>query len=107
VVRPEGFDLNEAWRLVSEAVDQRSVVVWARGWARPFCVPWLRGAFGSRLRVGPGGADGRVTVDLGGQEAGHVARLLAQFGPLVEIVDPPEVRNYLADLGRDLVELYR
>jgi predicted DNA-binding transcriptional regulator YafY len=107
VVRPEGFDLNEAWRMVSEEVDQRSVSVRARGWARPICVPWLRSAFGNRLRVGPAGADGRVEVDIGGNDVGRVARDLAQFGNFIEIVGPPEVRRYLADLARDLIELYR
>jgi predicted DNA-binding transcriptional regulator YafY len=106
VVRPEGFDLNEAWRLVSEEVDQRSVAVSAHGWAQPFCVPWLRSAFGSRLRVGPAGPDGRVAVDLGGADARRVAGPLAEFGTYVEIVDPPEVRRCLADLGRDLTQLY-
>jgi predicted DNA-binding transcriptional regulator YafY len=106
VQRPEGFDLNEAWRMVSEEVDQRSVRLWARGLARPICVPWLRGIFGNRLRVGPSRADGRVEVDVGGLEVGRLARDLAQFGNFLEIVDPPEVRRYLAELGRDLTELY-
>jgi predicted DNA-binding transcriptional regulator YafY len=107
VVRPDGFDLNEAWRLVSEEFDQRTVAMWARGWAQPFCVPWLRGAFGARLRVGPAGADGRVAVEVGALDAGRVARQLAQFGTLVEVVDPPDVRRFLAELGRDLSALYR
>ncbi len=106
VVRPEGFDLNEAWRMVSESLDQRSVALWARAWAQPFCVPWLRASFGARLRVGPAGADGRVAVDLGGVDAQRVARQLAAFGTLVEVVDPPEVRECLADLARDLTALY-
>jgi hypothetical protein len=91
---------------VSESLDQRTVALWARGWAQPFCVPWLRGSFGARLRVGPAGADGRVAVDLAGADAGRVARQLAEFGTLVEVVDPPEVRRYLAGLARDLTELY-
>jgi predicted DNA-binding transcriptional regulator YafY len=106
VVRPDGFDLAESWRLVTEEVGERLATVWARGTAAPHIVPVLRGMFGRRLRLGPAGADGRVAIEVGEASAESVAWTLAAFGGLVRIDEPAEVRAHLARIGAELVESY-
>ena len=69
VVRPDGFDLAEAWRLITDEVDQRRTPAWAKGSAVPEAVPYLRMSFGPRVRIGPTDVDGRVEVELRGRSA--------------------------------------
>ena len=66
VVRPDGFDLAESWRLIADEVDQLWAAVRARGTAAPGSVSLLRGILGNRLRIGPTREDGRVEVEIGG-----------------------------------------
>lgn len=74
--------------------------------ADPEVVGWLRGQFGKRLSVGATGADGRVEVVVRGHSSASVAAEFAGFGGRIEVVEPPEVRRLLADLGTDLVRSY-
>jgi predicted DNA-binding transcriptional regulator YafY len=60
VVRPPDFDLAEAWRLITEEIDQKRAPVLARAFAQPFVVGWVRSMLGSRVRIGPAGEDTRV-----------------------------------------------
>jgi predicted DNA-binding transcriptional regulator YafY len=106
VVRPVGFDLAEAWRLITDEVDQRRVAVWARGAADPDVVGWLRGVFGNRVRIGPHRPDGRVDVEVGGPDEVHLAAELAGFGARVELFDPAGVRADLARIGVELATTY-
>jgi predicted DNA-binding transcriptional regulator YafY len=107
VTRPEGFDLAEAWRHITDEVDQRRAPVQARALARPEVVPWCRFALGSRMRIGSAGLDGRVEVELRGHSARSLAAELAGFGAGIEILDPPEVRQLLAGIAAELAGLYR
>jgi predicted DNA-binding transcriptional regulator YafY len=106
VVRPEGFDLAEVWRLVTDRMSQWDPPVTARGTAAPEVIGPLRWQFGHRLRIGPAGVDGRIEIEIGGPELHVVAAMAAGFGSAVELVDPPEVRDVLAGIGRELVGLY-
>jgi predicted DNA-binding transcriptional regulator YafY len=106
VVRPEGFDLAEAWRLIADAVDQKRLSAWARGTADPGVVSYLRSVFGHRVRIGPAGANGQVAFEVRAQSDWALARSLCAFGSSVEIVDPPGVRERLGWLGRQLAGLY-
>jgi predicted DNA-binding transcriptional regulator YafY len=72
----------------------------------PQVARWCRSAFGTRVRIGPAGDDGRVEVELRGHSAHSLATEVAGFGSWLEIVDPPDVRRHLADLGRDLAAIY-
>jgi predicted DNA-binding transcriptional regulator YafY len=107
VVKPEGFDLEEAWQSVVEAVDDMRTAFRATVLARPEAVGWLRGQFGSRAVVGEARDDDRVEVEIGGWSAGALAHDLAAFGDHVEVVAPQEVRDQLAELGAALVARYR
>ena len=106
VVRPEGFDLAEAWEQVVAAMDERRVQFRARALVDPRSVGWLRGHLGRRVAVGDLQPDGRVEVEIGGQSAEAVAWDIAGYGARLEVVDPPEMREILARLGSDLVARY-
>ena len=56
VVRPDGFDLTEAWQLISDEIEQRRTPLRARAWASPDVVPVCRWILGSRVRIGPADA---------------------------------------------------
>jgi predicted DNA-binding transcriptional regulator YafY len=105
VVRPDGFDLEESWRLVTERVE-REWTAHARGTADPEIVPTLRMVFGTRIRIGPPQTDGRVEVELGGWNEIELAGQLAGFGNAVEVLDPPALRQRLARLGAELTATY-
>jgi predicted DNA-binding transcriptional regulator YafY len=106
VVRPDGFDLAEAWRLITDAVDQKRLSAWASGTAAPDVVGHLRSVFGHRVRIGPAGPDGHVAIEVRAQSEWALARALCAFGSTVEIHDPIGVRERLGWLGRQLAGLY-
>jgi predicted DNA-binding transcriptional regulator YafY len=106
VVKPEGFVLAEAWRLIREEVDRRRATLWAQGYADAGIIMWLRSVFGNRLRIGPKAADGRVEIDVGGAHERAIAWEVAGFGGLVELVGPPGVRTELARIGAELTASY-
>jgi len=106
VVRPDGFDLEAAWQLITDEVDQRRAAVWAHGSAAREVVGYLRTVFGTRVRIGPAQPDGRVEVELRGTSTYALARELCPFGATVEVVQPPALREQLARLGAELTAVY-
>ena len=106
VVRPEGFELAEAWRLITDEVEQRRAPVQARAMAHPYAVGWCRSSMGNRVRIGAAGPDGRVELELRGRSPRSLAAELAGFGDLVEVLEPAEVREHLAAIGADLARMY-
>jgi predicted DNA-binding transcriptional regulator YafY len=106
VVRPDGFNLAEAWQLIAENVDQLRTPVRARAAADPSAVHWLRYVFGTRLSIGPATNDGRVEVEIRGHHAWSLAREISGLGAGLEVLEPPEVRQHLAQIGASLVSTY-
>jgi predicted DNA-binding transcriptional regulator YafY len=106
VVRPEGFDLADAWRLIADEVDQRRAPVTARATVAMTSVAVLRMAFGTRLRIGPPAGDDRVEIEVRGHTVGSLAGEIAGFGAAVEVLEPPDVRQRLAQLATELRSLY-
>jgi predicted DNA-binding transcriptional regulator YafY len=106
VVRPEGFDLDEAWRLIADEVDQKRAPLRVRAKAAPRIVQLLRWTLGTRVRIGPTGADGMVEVELRGHHPHAIAGEIAGFGADLEVLEPQEVRAHLARIGRELQERY-
>ncbi len=104
--RPEGFDLAETWRSIVETLDERRVFVQAKVLADTEAVPWLRGAFGTRVSAGDEVDDERTEVEVRSWSAEALAAELAAFGARVEVVEPEEVRIRLAELGAGLVARY-
>ena len=66
----------------------------------------LRAQFGPRTTVLRTLDDGRVEVEIGAPTAGMIAERLAGWGAIVDVVEPPEVRDELARIGRELVDRY-
>jgi predicted DNA-binding transcriptional regulator YafY len=107
VVRPEGFDLEAAWQLITDAVDARwHAAVRARGAATPATIPVLRMVFGPRVRIGPTRPDGRVDVDIGGAHEEALAGELAGFGAGLEVLEPVQLRQRLARIASELSTTY-
>jgi predicted DNA-binding transcriptional regulator YafY len=106
VRRPPDFDLAEAWRLITDELDQRRTPVRARVLAAPWAMGWCRSTFGNRLRIGPAGADGRVELELRGHHPRSLAAELAGFGGSIEVLEPDELRDELAMIGSQLVDRY-
>ena len=106
VVRPEGFQLAEAWRMITDEVDRRRTPVLAHALAKSDGVWICRSVFGNRVKIGPPGADGRVEVELRGHSARSLAAEVAGLGAMLEVLDPPEVRESLAAIAGELAGLY-
>ena len=106
VVRPADFDLAEAWRMITDEVEQRRTPVRARAFASPDCVRLCRWVLGSRVQIGPSAPDGRVPLEIRGHTVESLAGELAGLGHGVEVVEPPEVRAQLARIGAELAALY-
>lgn len=104
--RPDGFDLAEAWRLISDEVDRKRAPIEARALADPEVVPWCRMFLGTRLQVGAATADGRVEVGLRGHSLRSLAGEVAGFGAALEIVEPAELRRHLGIIATELAGLY-
>jgi predicted DNA-binding transcriptional regulator YafY len=103
VVRPDGFDLAEAWRMITGAVDELRAPLRARALLTPEAVHWCRATVGNRLQIGPSLDDGRVEVALRGHSVESLAAELAGFGGRLEVLEPPELRARLAEIGAELV----
>jgi predicted DNA-binding transcriptional regulator YafY len=106
VVRPDGFDLAAAWRLITDEVDQKRTPLRATAVATPDAVPMCRWVLGTRVRIGPAGPDGRVELELRGHSVRALAGELAGLGGALEILDPPELREQLAAIAAELTATY-
>ena len=106
VVRPEGFDLAEAWRLISDEVDHKRTPARARGTVSPWGLQLCRWMFGNRVRIGAAGDDGRVEIELRGHSVQALAVEVAGLGAEVAVAEPDELRVELARIGRELTDAY-
>jgi len=105
-VRPEGFDLEEAWAAVGERMRSQWAAYEVRALARPEGLELLQQVLGTRLRTGPPAPDGRVEVVVTGYDEPSLVGQLAGFGDRLEIVDPPSARSAMADVAAELHALY-
>ena len=106
VDRPEGFDLATTWKSVVEAVDGRRGEEKVVARAAPDAIGLLRMVFGNRLSTGSTGSDGRITIELAGVTGDAAAGQLAGFGSRVEVIEPVDIRERLAELGAELTRSY-
>jgi predicted DNA-binding transcriptional regulator YafY len=105
-VRPPDFDLATAWTEITGAVDELRLPLRVRALADAEVVRLLRMIFGRRVGIGPTAADGRVEVEVRGHHVHSLAGELAGLGASVEVLEPPEVRERLAQIGAELAERY-
>jgi predicted DNA-binding transcriptional regulator YafY len=106
VARPDGFELAEAWKLITDEVEQRRTPVHARALAHPDALGVCRWVLGNRLRIGPPVADGRVEVELRGHSALALATEIAGIGAGLEVVEPSAVVDQMARIARELSRQY-
>lgn len=103
VTRPEGFDLAATWKAVMARMEEQRATVVVLVAIEEHAVPWLRASIGTRLSIVGARPDGRVEVRVRGANARAIVGELARFGGLVEVIEPPDVRALLAQLGHELV----
>jgi len=106
VERPQGFDLEEAWRSTLATLDEQRVPSAATLRADPEVVPGLRAVLGTPMTVGKVVRDGRVDVELRSYSPQMIAGQLAGFGGRVEVLSPQEVRDHLSRIAGELTEVY-
>jgi predicted DNA-binding transcriptional regulator YafY len=106
VVRPAGFDLAGTWKSVLSTLDERRTPCKVTALADAGIVGVLHGVLGTRLTVGDGVEDGRVSIEVRGHSAHVVAAELAGWADHVEVIAPDAVRNHLARLGALLRDRY-
>jgi predicted DNA-binding transcriptional regulator YafY len=107
VVRPDGFELEHAWKLIADEVDRRRTPLTAVARARPDSLPLLRWILGTRVRIGPPEDDGTVTVELRGHNVQSLAGQLAGAGGAIEVLEPQALREELARIGSELSATYQ
>ncbi|MFJ9547287.1 helix-turn-helix transcriptional regulator [Streptomyces erythrochromogenes] len=106
VVRPPGFDLATAWRTLSGAFQDGMHAVTARARVHPDALALLQRFLGGRVRVGGPLPDGWTEVWVDGPAAKALAGHLAGLGARVEVLEPPEVRQWLARIAAELTGMY-
>ncbi len=103
IVRPDDFDLSEAWRSILTTIEAQRAPLVVRLRTDEVTLDVLRYIFGSRVGEGSVDRSGRVTVELRAQSELMLARQLAGFADAIEVLSPSAVRDHLAQIGRGLV----
>jgi predicted DNA-binding transcriptional regulator YafY len=106
LVRPDDFDLAQAWSSIVTTVDAQRAPVRVRVRADPEMVDVLQYMFGNRVEAGAARLDGPAEVEVRAQSELMVARQLAGFGDRIEVVSPESVRRHLVEIGRGLVRAH-
>jgi predicted DNA-binding transcriptional regulator YafY len=104
--RPIDFTLASAWQGVVDEVEQRRSRTWATVLLEARFVPVLQDQFGRHCRTDDHLDDGRARVGIAAPTPLDIARHLAGWGAMIEVVDPPSVRAELARIGAELVGGY-
>ncbi|GAA0818953.1 YafY family protein [Streptosporangium amethystogenes subsp. fukuiense] len=104
--RPDDFTLATAWRQVVGEVERRRSRTWATVLIEARFVPVLRTHFGRHCHIDAELDQGRVRVRLGAPTSLDIARHLAGWGAMVEVVEPCSVQAELARIGAELAGRY-
>ena len=106
VDRPVDFDLEATWRSTLASIDDMRQPYEAVLIAPASLVPALRDALVTQPRVRAVIDAERVELEVRSYSPEALARQLARFGALVEVISPPEARQHLARIGAELVSSY-
>ena len=103
---PDGFTLAGAWRQVVGTVEERRSRTWATVLIQARFVPVLHDHFGRHFRVDGELDDGRTRIRLAAPTPLDIARNLAGWGAMIEVVEPRSVQAELARIGAELAARY-
>jgi predicted DNA-binding transcriptional regulator YafY len=104
--RPDGFTLATVWQQVVGEVERRRSRTWATVLIDARLVPVLRTQFGRHCHTDGEPARGRARVRLAAPTPLDIARHLAGWGAMIEVVEPRSVQAELARIGTELTERY-
>lgn len=104
--RPDEFTLDTAWRQVVGEVEERRSRTWATVLIEARFVPILRDHFGRHCHTDGELDHGRARVRLAAPTPLDIARNLAGWGAMVEVVEPLSVQAELARIGTELAGRY-
>jgi predicted DNA-binding transcriptional regulator YafY len=105
--RPDDFKLADAWQEVVGEMEQRRSRTWATVLLEARFVPVLRDRFGLHCHVVGEASDGHTRVRVAAPTPLDLARNLAGWGGLVEVLEPASVQADLAQIGAELAGRYR
>jgi len=104
--RPDDFTLASAWKEVVGEVEDRRSRTWATVLIEERFVPILRDHFGRHCHADSQLNDGRARVRIAAPTPLDIARNLAGWGAMIEVIEPRIVRAALARIGVELVGQY-
>jgi predicted DNA-binding transcriptional regulator YafY len=104
--RPDDFTLATAWQRVVGEVEQRRSRTWATVLIEARFVPVLRSQFGRHCHTDGEVDHGRARVRLAAPTPLDIARHLAGWGAMIEVVEPRSVQAELARIGAELARRY-
>ena len=104
--RPDGFDLTEAWALITDRVEELRTPLVAHLAVQHDAARFVAWRLGPRVRTAAPEGDGPVLMEVRAHQIRELAGLLAGFGGAVEVLDPPELRVELGRVGGELVARY-
>src|SRR5262252_4597508 len=104
--RPNDFTLATAWQQVVGEVEQRRSRTWATVLIQARFVPVLRTQFGRHCHTEGELDHGRARVHVAAPTPLDVARHLAGWGAMIEVVEPRSVQAELARIGAELAGRY-
>ncbi|MCB0985620.1 MAG: WYL domain-containing protein [Ilumatobacter sp.] len=104
--RPDGFDLSEAWALITDRVEELRTPLVAHLAVQHDAARFVAWRLGPRVRTAAPEGDGPVLMEVRAHQIRELAGLLAGFGGAVEVLDPPELRAELGRVGGELVARY-
>jgi predicted DNA-binding transcriptional regulator YafY len=105
--RPANFDLAREWQEISGAIDQLRTRVSVTVRTDAEVVHGLQAQFGMDMAEPIELASGAFEVELGGASHDALAERLAGWGGRLVVTKPEEVRQWLAEIGAELVAAYR
>lgn len=104
--RPDDFTLATAWDQVVGEVEQKRSRTWATVLIEARFVPILRDHFGRHCHTDDELDDGRARVRIAAPTPLDIARTLAGWGTIIQVVEPPSVQAELARIGAELASCY-
>ncbi|NDL57906.1 helix-turn-helix transcriptional regulator [Phytoactinopolyspora mesophila] len=104
--RPEDFSLSDAWREVVGEMEERRSRTWATVTIESRFVPILKDQFGRHCHADGEVGGGLTRVRLAAPTPLDVARHLAGWGAMVDVLEPRAVQVELARIGAELAGRY-